>query len=105
MQLTYFLQSHLALSLLPILQRHPTRDSSSSRSFTAVAHPLLRSQRSRRSTQTSAWRISTLVPNLLKPYSCTSWSVAYNMGQFGAVSGTTSEPWINTTHPGAVKTK
>jgi WW domain-containing oxidoreductase len=105
MQVNVFSQAHLTLTLLPVLQKTPDsrivhqssdmhKGATSSMKFESVA-------------EMNQDIGATLLYNRTKLAQILFLRELYQRikaGQFGTVTGTTGLPWINATHPGAIKT-
>jgi WW domain-containing oxidoreductase len=105
MQVNVFSQAHLTLTLLPVLQKTPDsrivhqssdmhKGATSSMKFESVA-------------EMNQDIGATLLYNRTKLAQILFLRELYRRikaGQFGTVTGTTGLPWINATHPGAIKT-
>jgi WW domain-containing oxidoreductase len=105
MQVNLFSQAHLTLTLLPVLQKTPDsrivhqssdmhKGATSSMKFESVA-------------EMNQDIGATLLYNRTKLAQILFLRELYQRiqaGQFGAVTSSTGLPWINATHPGAIKT-
>lgn len=105
MQVNVFAQAHLTLTLLPVLQRTPdSRIVHQSSDMHKGATSSMKFESIEEMNQDIG---ATLLYNRTKLAQILFLRELYariKAGQFGEVTGSTGLPWINATHPGAVKT-